>query len=206
VCLSQHRASRFVVAFSAARSEEAAARVVVPLTRERTAGRRGIRWISDGLRAYIELVRKTYRDPVRSGGRGRPRKLPTPGVGLTQLVKHRSGYRVVKVEVRHCFGPEPRDRRTVRIERLNGVVRDRLNCVTRKTHAFAKQTRTWDAAVGLCIFAHNWITPHPALREQATDLPRGQRYRKRTPAVAVGLTDHVWTWEEFLSRRALVTA
>jgi hypothetical protein len=191
-----------VVAFSAARSEEAAAKVVVPLTRERTAGRRGIRWISDGLRAYIELIRKTYRDPVRSGGRGRPRKLPTPGVGLTQLVKHRSGRRVVKVEVRHCFGPATLDPRTVRIERLNGVGRDRLNCTTRQTHAFMKRVRTWDAAVGLGFFAHNWITPHRALREKAPDLPAGRRYRERTPAMAVGLTDEVWTWEAFLSRRA----
>jgi hypothetical protein len=190
-----------VVAFSAARSEEAAAKVVVPLTRERTAGRRGIRWISDGLRAYIALVRRTYRDAVRSGGRGRPRKLPTPGVGLTQLVKHRSGYRVVKVELRHCFGEPTHDPRTVRIERLNGVLRDRLNCVTRQTHAFAKRVRTWDAAVRLSLFEHNWLRPHVALREKAPGLPPGHVYRKRTPAMAVGLTDHVWTWEEFLSRR-----
>lgn len=191
-----------MVAFSAGRSEEAAAKVVVPLTRERTAGRCGIRWISDGMRAYIALIRRAYRDPVRGGGRGRPRKLPTPGVGLTQMVKRRSGYRVVQVEVRHCFGPQTRDPRTVRVERLNGTLRDRLNCVTRYTHGFAKRIRTWDAAVGLSLFEHNWLRPHPALREKAPGLPAGQLYRKRTPAMAAGLTDHVWTWEAFLSRRA----
>jgi hypothetical protein len=191
-----------VVAFSAAQSEDAAAKVVVPLTRQRTAKRRGIRWISDGKRAYIALIRWTYRDPVRSGGRGRPRMMPTPGVGLTQMVKHREGFRVEKVEVRHRFGVATLDPRTVRVERLNGVIRDRLNCVTRRTHAFAKRKGTWDAAVGLCIFAHNWITPHRALREKAPDLPAGHQYRKRTPAMAVGLTDHAWTWEAFLSRRS----
>jgi hypothetical protein len=192
-----------VVALSAAQSEDAAARVVVPLTRERTAGHRGIRWISDGKRAYIALIRRTYRDPVRSGRRGRPRMMPTPGVGLTQMVKHRNGFRVEKVEVRHRFGAATLDPRTVRVERLNGVIRDRLNCATRRTHAFAKRVRTWDAAVGLCIFAHNWITPHHALRERVPDLPAGHQYRKRTPAMAVGLTDHPWTWEVFLSRRSL---
>lgn len=191
-----------MVAFSAARSEEAAAKVVVPLTRRRTAGGRGIGWISDGLRAYIELVRRTYRDPVRSGGRGRPRKLPTPGVGLTQMIKHRSGYRVVRVEIRHCFGVVTLDPHTVRLERLNGVVRDRLNCVTRQTHAFMKRVRTWDAATGLCIFAHNWIEPHRALREKVPDLPAGRRYRERTPAMAVGLAERPWTWEDLLTRRA----
>ena len=190
-----------MVAFAASGSEEAAAKQVVPRTRERTAGRRGIRWISDGLRTYIELVRKTYRDPARVGARGRPRKLPTPGVGLTQMVKHRSGYRIVKVEIRHCFGPEPSDPYTVRIERANGVVRDRLNCMTRRTHGFMKRVRTWDAAVGLCIFEHNWLRPHPALREEAGDLP-GHRYHQRTPAMAAGLADKPWTWESFLSRRA----
>ena len=168
-CLSQHRASRFVVAFSAARSEEAAAKVVIPLTRKRTAGRCGIRWVSDGMRAYLALIRRTYRDPVRGGGRGRPRKLPTPGVGLTQMVKRRSGYRVVKVEVRHCFGLATLDPRTVRIERLNGTLRDRLNCVTRYTHGFAKRIRTWDAAIGLSLFEHNWLRPHVALREPDSD-------------------------------------
>ena len=190
-----------MVAFSAARNEETAAGVVVPLTRERTAGRRGIRWISDGKRAYIALIRWTYRDPVRSGRRGRPRKVPTPGVGLTQMVKHRKGRRLVKVEVRHRFGVATLDPRTVRLERLNGVIRDRLNCVTRRTHAFMKRIPTWDAAVGLCIFAHNWITAHPALREKELDLPAGRQYRMRTPAMAVGLTDHAWTWVDFLTRR-----
>jgi len=42
-------------------------------------------------------------------------------------------------------------------ERLNGVLRDRLNYLTRKTHAFAKDGRTWDAAVTLSVFEHNCL-------------------------------------------------
>jgi hypothetical protein len=68
-----------------------------------------------------------------------------------------------------------------------------------------KRVRTWDAAVWMCLFEHNWITPHVALREEAPELPRGQRYRRRTPAMAVGLTDHPWTWATFLSRRVRTT-
>jgi hypothetical protein len=198
--MSQHRASRFIVAFSAKNSEEDAAAEVVPLTRERTAGRRGIRWISDGHHAYKYWVRKVYRDPV-AGGRGRPRKEATPGVGLTQIVKHRVGYKIKKVTVRHCFGVETEDPRTVRIERLNGVLRDRLGCLTRKTHGFAKRMRTWEAVVGLAVFEHNWIREHPALRKQAEGLPNGQRYRRRTPAMAIGLSERQWTWEDLLTQR-----
>jgi len=86
-CLSLHRASRFVVAFSARASEEEAAAEVVPQTRERTAGRRGILWVSDGCHSYKYWVRRVYRDPEPRTGRGRPRLVPTPGAGLTQTVK-----------------------------------------------------------------------------------------------------------------------
>jgi hypothetical protein len=82
---------------------------------------------------------------------------------------------------------------------LNGVLRDRLNALTRRTHAFAKQAATWEALVIECLFEHNWIRPHPVLRERAEGLPGGRRYRQRTPAMAIGLADHVWSWEEFLS-------
>lgn len=198
-CFSLDRASRFVVAFDAGSSEEEAAPRVVEQTRERTRGRRGILWISDGSGSYDKWIRKVYRDPVHTGGPGRPRLERTPGVGLTQVIKHRENGRVVKVEVRHVFGPEPECEHTVHVERQNGVLRDRLNCLTRKTHAFAKRKRTWDALVGLCLFEHNWLRPHDALREEMAGLPRGQIYRKRTPAMAIGLTDHVWSWEEFLT-------
>jgi hypothetical protein len=29
----------------------------------------------------------------------------------------------------------------------------------------------------------------------------GRRYQPRTPAMAIGLTDHIWTWDEFLHYR-----
>jgi len=44
-------------------------------------------------------------------------------------------------------------------KRLNGVLRDHLNALTRKTHTFAKHVRTWDALVTLCLFEHNWLRP-----------------------------------------------
>jgi hypothetical protein len=200
-CLSLHRASRFVVAFSAQETEGAAVPEVVRRTRERTAGRRGIRWITDGHPAYHHAVRQVYRDPVRSGRVGRPRLVPTPGAGLTQLCKLREGMRLKAVVVRHRFGPEPEQPHTVRIERKNGVLRDGLGCLTRRTHAFAKRERSFLALVGMRLFEDNWLRPHLALRERIAGLPAGRRYRRRTPAMVLGLTDRVWEWSEFLSRR-----
>jgi hypothetical protein len=198
-CVSQDRESRFVVAWNAGASEEAAAPEVVRQTRDRTAQRRGIRWVSDGSGSYEKWVKRVYRDPVRTGRAGRPRLEQTPGVGLTQVIKTREGRRIVAVRVRHCFGPEASHAYTVHIERRNGVLRDRLGCLSRKTHAFAKRKATWDAAVGLSLFEENWMRAHQALRVEQAGLPDGRRYLQRSPAMAVGLTDHVWSWVEFLT-------
>jgi hypothetical protein len=182
------RPTRFIVARGFAASEDEAAPSVVAQTRQRTAGRRGVPWVSDGKAIYWRAIAKTCRDPVRTGKRGRPPLQPTAGVSLTQVIKHRQGRRLVKVEIQHVFGVALAEPYTVHEERMNGVLRDRPACLTRKTHAFAKRNQTWDAAVTLALFEHNWLRPHPALREAATGLPNGQRYRRRSPAMAIGLT------------------
>ena len=86
-------------------------------------------------------------------------------------------------------------------ERLNGVLRDRLNGLTRKTHAFAKRVCLWDAAVVLCVFERNWWCLRWCLRVRVDGLLDGRRYWRRRPAMAIGLTDHIWSWEEFLTYR-----
>lgn len=80
-----------------------------------------------------------------------------------------------------------------------------MACLTRKTHAFAKDARTWDAAVTLALFEHNWLRPHPALALRVPRTDQHQRYAPRTPAMALGLTDHSWTWTEFLTMHIPLT-
>ena len=85
------------------------------------------------------------------------------------------------------------------VEGRNGVCRDRLNALTRKTHAFAKSTTIWDAlsVLDLQVFEQNWLHPHPAVRQPVVAV--GRVYDQRTPAMALRLTDHTWTWREFLT-------
>lgn len=192
------RSTRFIVAWAFGPSEDALAPLLVEQTRRRTEGGAGVQWVSDGKAVYRKEVRRVYRDPLRTGRRGRPRLEATPGVRLSQAVKQREKGKLVKVEVRAVIGEAPPCPYAVCEERLNGVLRDRLNSLTRKTHAFAKQPQTWDAAVTLCLFEWNWLRPHRALRQKAEGLPNGQRYLRRSPAMAQGLTDHVWSWTEFL--------
>ncbi|MGH2583525.1 MAG: hypothetical protein ACRDJE_01280 [Dehalococcoidia bacterium] len=79
------------------------------------------------------------------------------------------------------------------------MLRDRLACLTRKTHAFAKQPALWDAAVGVALFEHTWLRPHPALRLPLAEPIHNRRYHPRTPAMALGLTDQRWSFVQFLT-------
>ena len=191
-----------MVAWAAGPRTADLAQAVVRATRARTAGHGGVGWVSDGWAAYADVVWDSYTDPVAPVvGRAGWRVLTlTPGLALTQGVKHRRGRRLARVEVRATIGPVAEQPYTVHIERLNGVLRDRLACLTRKTHAFTKRDATWDAAVGLVVFEHNWLRCHPALRRPLAEPADGRRYERRTPAMALGLATAPLTWLTFLTR------
>ncbi len=78
-----------VVAWAFAPSEDEAAPQVMAQTRRRTQGQKDVPWMRDGRKVYRREVERVYRDPHHTGKRGRPPLVPTPGVGLTQVVKHR---------------------------------------------------------------------------------------------------------------------
>jgi IS1 family transposase len=202
----QDRESRFIVAHaSGRRREETLATEAIRKAHARSQGQ-PVPWCSDGWRAYPKAITRAYRQPVRTGRRGRPPLRLPEGLSLTQTIKHRDEHgRLLGVEIRAAIGTTAVEQPVpVHIERLNGVLRDRLACLTRKTHAFAKSTSTWDALLGLALFEHNWLRPHPAL-SQPSSVP-GRYYERRTPAMAIGLTDHRWSWREFLTTKATVSS
>ena len=91
-----------------------------------------VSWCSDGWRAYPKAITKAYREPVRTGRRGRPPLVVPEGVSLTQTIKHRDEHgRLLNVEIRATIGAAAgaeveQQPVAVHIERLNGVLRDRL--------------------------------------------------------------------------------
>jgi IS1 family transposase len=202
--VSIDRPSRFVVAWAFGPRTADLAEAVVHATRQRTADHAGIAWVSDGWEPYAETIADTYCDTICDtipAGIGTWHILKqTPGVRLTQAVKHRHGRRLRQVEVRATIGAPVGQPHTVHVERLNGVLRDRLGCLTRKTHAFAKDRATWDAAVGILLFEHNWLRPHPALRLPLPLPTAHRRYFRRTPAMLLGLADRPWSWLDFLTQ------
>jgi hypothetical protein len=165
---------------------------------------RALTWCSDGWQGYPSVVTQAYRQPRYTGKPGRPALVVPDDIGLTQSIKHRDEHgKLLSVEIRAVLGEVVEKPGTVHIERVNGMLRDRLNALTRKTHAFAKRDETWDALVFLHLFEHNWIRPHHALRlplsgEQRRSLPR-------TPAMVLHLTDHPWSWVSFLTTSLYTT-
>ncbi len=64
-------------------------------------------------------------------------------------------------------------------------------------------TPAFDALVGLQIFDHHFHRAHHALR-----LPLGDevhRYHHRSPAMALELTDHLWSLQDLLTSRIPIT-
>jgi len=138
----QERESRFVVAHASGRRREALASEAIVKAHTRSRGQ-PVSWYSDGWRAYPKAIRRAYRRPVRTGRHGRPPLRVPEGISLTQTIKHRDEHgQLLSVEIRATIGaaaPEIEQPVPVHIERLNRVLRDRLACLTRKTHAFAKR-------------------------------------------------------------------
>ncbi len=67
----------------------------------------------------------------------------------------------------------------------------RVVCVafTRLTDAFSRKVDNLDAAVSLHFMYYNFARPHQSLRNPYP----------RTPAMAAGISDHVWKIEEIVA-------
>jgi IS1 family transposase len=202
--LIQDRSSRFVVAAAFGPvGEELIARTVD--TAVQRTQHRPFSWFSDGWKGYEAVLRHAYRFQVRTGKRGRQPWAVPAALTLTQTVKHRDTHgHLQDVEIRMTLGASVEPAGTVHVERLNGALRDRLAALTRKTHAFAKRDDTWDALVGLQLFDHNFHRPHQALR--LPPLQGSRRYQRRSPAMVVGLTDHLWSFSDLLTFHLSVTS
>ena len=175
----------------------------------RCALHRPLLFCTEGLGSYIRAIRETFRDPVRTGGQGRPRLEPWRNLCIAQVVKRYAQRHVVEVERRIVDGPSARvetlRRRsqgggvinTAYIERLNATFRERLAPLARRGRALARHTRTLAHGMYLVGTVYNFCTAHASLRLTAS--VAGTAPRQRTPAMAAGITAQCWTVQELLS-------
>ena len=76
------------------------------LTQVRAAARRGqaILFAVDGLASYPTTILKVFRDPARTGRRGRPRLVVWADLHIVQVVKHHTGQRGTTITRRVAYG------------------------------------------------------------------------------------------------------
>ena len=168
----------------------------------------------DGFAAYVGAVRTVFRVAVRTGRPGRPRLVLPETVLLAQVVKSHQGRRLVDVTRRVVYGTAEAvataiaatrggtQINTSYIERLNATFRAALAPLTRRGRRLAHGAALLTSGLWLVGTAYNVCWPHASLRVRAC----GERkWHERTPAMAAGLTDHVWTMDEMLRYRVLST-
>ena len=165
----------------------------------------------DGLASYVTAFTRVFRDPERTGRRGRPRLKAIPGLLLGQVIKHHSGRRLVDVTRRVVLGTAEAIAgvlsatgtgtgiNTSYIERLNATFRASMCPLVRRGRAIARGEGVLTGWMYLVGCAYNFCWEHDSLRVAAE--PGGRlKWVARTPAMAAGLTDHRWTMHELLSQ------
>jgi hypothetical protein len=163
----------------------------------------------DGLASYVTAFVQVFREPIRTGRRGRPRLVLPDGFQFAQVVKHAAKRHVIGVTRRVVRGTLAGIEavltatatgtviNTAYIERLNATFRAHLAPLTRRGRAIARTEATLTDGMWLIGTAYNFCWPHDSLRLLAPNrAPR--KWLLRTPAMAAGLTDHPWTISELL--------
>lgn len=181
---------------------------------------------SDELPHYADALLEVYGEqvqPSRNGRRGRfPKsyRVPPPDLCYAVVVKKRERGRVVEVTTRIVYGttqqvkaallasPVSHTINTYGVERNNLTMRQHSRRISRKVNAFSKDPDYLELQLTLAFAYYHFVIPHRGLRQR---LPRAlptkgrkgsyKKWKLVTPAMAAGLTDHVWTMDELLSFR-----
>ena len=158
---------------------------------------------TDGWAAYPASIQRAFREKVkRTAGRGRACLQMWSELCIATVIKRAEKKRVVEVIRNMTLGTlEQADKllqasrggsvlNTAFIERFNGTMRERLATLTRKCRHAAHRLEALETGMYLIGCTYNFCFPH---HELSTSKHVGSAC---TPAMAAGLTDHVWSiWE-----------
>jgi hypothetical protein len=153
------------------------------------------------------------------GRRRLPRWMPLPGLAYAQVVKRRIKRRLVHVSHKVIYGSKEGVRDRIRqsignmintsfVERMNLTLRHHVPALARRTIQIAKTALGLEQQISLIGSHYDFCLPHSSLRQPLpTPIPtKGngspKLWEQRTPAMAAGITDHIWTTEELLMLRA----
>lgn len=196
------------------------AEAVVADVKGRTEGRPLNLLTSDDYPAYKEAIRHVYGTEVTTTPSGRdskrmvPEKIPPPELTYATVEKKRRLGRVVEILIHLIFGTMTALARALRrskvsrrvnvsfLERYNATDRHKNSRKVRKSYTFSKDWRIHESMTYFTIYSYNFCWAVRTLED------RGQRgrARQRSPAMAAGLTDHVWTMHEWVTMPAVQCA
>ena len=186
---------------------------VVEDFQRRTGGRLMNLITTDGYPAYKAAILNAYGEtitPPRTGKRGRPQapyKVAPESLTYAVVEKTREKGRVVAISTRVVFGTKAavvlalknskvsREINMSFVERQNGTDRHRNARKARKTYRFSKDWRFHEAVTYLTMYAYNFCWPVRTLGIKDEE----GCWKKRSPAMAAGLADHVWSISEWLT-------
>ena len=162
----------------------------------------------DGLASYVSAFWRAFREKVCTGKRGRPPYRLPAGIWLAQVIKSYSGRRLSDVVRRVLWGSAEQvveqlhktrtgeQINTSYVERLNATFRACLAGLTRRGRRLVKDEEVLEKGMYLVGCVYNFCKPHRSLRVEQR---RGKKWLQRTPAMAAGWTDRVWSIRDLLS-------
>ncbi len=171
-------------------------------------------WVSDGLDAYGEALKSRHsilETYPRTGRRGRPRRpklVACPELRYAQVVKERDNRgRVIGVFKRSIYGDIPLEMiSTAYVERHNLTLRHENRRLARKTIAFSKKVEDLEAQMHLYQGYFNFVRPHRGLKCLIPFHEKGiRKWQPTTPAMAAGITDHIWSLKELMSKKIYIS-
>ena len=162
--------------------------------------------IKEGLvNVYGVVIQPPYKG---IGRKPYPVMVPYSELKYAQVCKKRQKGRVVEVVQRVVFG-DPDEVlsllgadsggtiNTAYVERMNLTFRNSLARFIRKTMNTSKKMKMHSRAIDFFQAWYNFVKPHKSLRILINDGKR--KWKQRTPMMAEGLTDHVWTLDKLLT-------
>jgi len=177
-------------------------------------------FLTDGFREYLTALLTHYGQWVQlprrraTGPWPKPRWMPRPHLLYAQVVKTTRRWHLVEVKHRVVFGTQAAVDRvlvacgwqinTSFIERLNLSLRQHVAAIGRRTSTLCKGEDGLRQQLAVYHAYYNFCLPHASLRralpqpEPTNGTGSARQWRPQTPAMAAGLTDHVWTLREAL--------
>jgi hypothetical protein len=167
----------------------------------------------DGLSSYVSAFQEVFRTKLpRYGQLGRAKLRAWEEGVMAQVVKQRVKGRLT-IDQRIVQGTQTIVAQLIQlsqdvggintafIERLNATFRQRLASLARRTRHLARHPETLQAGMYVVGCLYNFCTYHDSLAVPFLLAHGGQRWLRRTPAIAAGLTDHDWSVAELFNFR-----